>query len=129
MTVAKSRLRGRRVGSSRSTSAATNRKPACLSISLSVYEADDDSKQRQFSHFKQTIGKMSRWRGGGAAVAERVIEREEAVRGRLVPVLTHFKNPIDVVRGLKVKDVFFCAKVPPSIGRKRSKNVSSSLAI
>ena len=48
---------------------------------------------------------------------------------RLVPVLTHFKNPIDVVRGLKVKDVYFRAKVPPSIGRKRSKNVSSSLAI
>ena len=48
---------------------------------------------------------------------------------RLVPVLTHSQNPIDVVRGSKVKDVFFRAKVPPSIGRKRSKNVSSSLAI
>ena len=39
---------------------------------------------------------------------------------RLVPGRTHSKNPIGVVRGSKVKDFFFHAKVLPSIGRKRS---------
>lgn len=75
MTVAKSRGCGRRVGSSRSIVAATNRQPVCLSKCLSVYEADY-SKQRQFSHFKQTIGKMSCWRGGGGG-------RERVIEGRL----------------------------------------------
>ena len=55
--------------------AATNRQPVCLSKCLSVYEADY-SKQRQFSHFKQTIGKMSCWRGGGGG-------RERVIEGRL----------------------------------------------
>ena len=74
MTVAKSRRR--RLGSANSTVGATNCPKA---VCLSVYEADDDYKPRQFSHFKQTIGKMSCWRGGGP-VAERVIEGESAVR-------------------------------------------------
>ena len=42
------------------------------------------------------------------------------VESDLAGVLTHSKNPIGVVRGSKMKDVFFRAKVLPSIGRKRS---------
>ena len=34
----------------------------------------------------------------------------------LVPVFTHSKKPKDVVGVFRVKDVFFHAKVPPSIG-------------
>ena len=46
---------------------------------------------------------------------------------RLVPEITHSKKPIDVVRVLKVKNVFIHLKVLPSIVRKRSKIFSSSL--
>ena len=37
---------------------------------------------------------------------------------RLVPGGTHSKNPRDVVRGSKVKNVFLHLKVLPSYGRK-----------
>ena len=39
---------------------------------------------------------------------------------RLVPGGTHSQNPIGVDRVSKVKDIFFRAKVLPSMGRKRS---------
>ena len=38
-------------------------------------------------------------------------EREKRRPARIAGVGAHFKNPLDVVRGLKVKNVFFCTKV------------------